>query len=78
VQPAAGMPTTEVHAAAAAPGAGVNVVGVTRKGHLTSTGRQESDDSAYGEGGGLRESTFNCAHDMGITMLSLWSVCHNV
>jgi hypothetical protein len=64
---------------AAAPVAGVHVVSVTRKGHLTSTGRQESDDSAYGEGGeeGLRETTLiNCG--LGITILSLWSVCHNV
>ena len=46
------MPTAEVAATGAT---GVSVAftgpGVTRKAHLGSTGKQESDDSAYGEGG---------------------------
>ena len=46
------MPTAEVVATGAA-GIGVTFtgLGVTRKAHLGSTGKQESGDSAYGEGG---------------------------
>ena len=46
------MPTAEVVAAGAS-GVGIAFTGpdVTRKAHLGSTGKQESGDSAYGEGG---------------------------